>query len=310
MIEVQSLSRYYGDHRAVDDVTFSISENSVVGFLGRNGAGKTTTLKVIAGLLSASAGSVRIDGIDMADANVDFRKRIGFLPETPPLYLEMSVTDFLRHVGMLRGMSRSAVDARIPSVVKLCQLDGQEHRLIAELSHGYRKRVGIAHAIIHQPKLVILDEPISGLDPIQIVEMRKVIKGLGAESTVLVSSHNLGEISQTCGRVLVLEGGRLVADGTPHELAARFNTGTALLLTLKASREAVEAFFQGRDSVVRFDIERDDNGRVDVRVDLERDAREDLVTALVGAGFGVRRLEDARDELEEIFMDLTRGGDA
>ncbi len=310
MIEVQSLSRYYGDHRAVDDVSFSISDNSVVGFLGRNGAGKTTTLKVIAGLLSASAGSVRIDGVDMAEADVDFRKRIGFLPETPPLYLEMTVTDFLRHVGMLRGMSRGAVDARIPSVVKLCQLEGQEHRVIGELSHGYRKRVGIAHAIVHQPKLVILDEPISGLDPIQIVEMRKVIKGLGAESTVLVSSHNLGEISQTCNRVLVLEGGRLVADGSPHALAARFNTGTALLLTLKAAPDAVTAFFEGRAGVAAFSIERSDEGRCDVRVDLDRDTREDLVVALVQAGLGIRRVEDARDELEEIFMDLTRGGDA
>lgn len=310
MIEVQSLSRYYGTHRAVDDVSFSVGENTVVGFLGLNGAGKTTTLKVIAGLLTPSAGSVRIDGVDMTSASVDFRKRIGFLPETPPLYTEMSVTDFLRHVGQLRGMSGSDVDARIPEVIAKCQLAGQEHRVIDELSHGFRKRVGIAQAIIHRPKLVILDEPISGLDPIQIVEMRKVIQGLAAECTVLVSSHILGEISQTCHRILVLTDGKLVADGTEAELAQRFNTGTSLLLTLTGEEAAVRAFFEGRDGVVRHELTRAEGGRVEMRVDLTEDARESLVTDLVAAGLGLRRLEDAQDELEEIFMDLTRGGAA
>jgi ABC-2 type transport system ATP-binding protein len=310
MIEVQSLSRYYGTHRAVDDVSFSIGANTVVGFLGLNGAGKTTTLKVIAGLLTPSSGSVRIDGVDMTTASVDFRKRIGFLPETPPLYTEMTVTDFLRHVGRVRGMSGSDLDARLPDVIAKCQLSGQEDRVIDELSHGYRKRVGIAQAIIHRPKLVILDEPISGLDPIQIVEMRKVIQGLAAECTVLVSSHILGEISQTCHRILVLTDGKLVADGTEAELARRFNTGTSLLLTLVGEEAAVRSFFEGREGVVGHSITRAEDGRVELKVDLTNDAREQLVTDLVGAGLGLRRLEDAQDELEEIFMDLTRGGAA
>lgn len=310
MIEVQSLSRYYGAHRAVDDVTFSVGENTVVGFLGLNGAGKTTTLKVIAGLLTPSAGSVRIDGVDMTTASVDFRRRIGFLPETPPLYTEMSVTDFLRHVGQLRGMSGSEVAERIPEVIAKCQLEGQEHRVIDELSHGFRKRVGIAQAIIHRPKLVILDEPISGLDPIQIVEMRKVIQGLATECTVLVSSHILGEISQTCHRILVLTDGKLVADGTEAELARRFNTGTSLLLTLTADEAPVRAFFEGREGVVGHELTRVEAGRVELKVDLTSDAREQLVDDLVAAGLSIRRLEDAQDELEEIFMDLTRGGAA
>ena len=310
MIEVQSLSRYYGTHRAVDDVSFTVGENTVVGFLGLNGAGKTTTLKVIAGLLTPSAGSVRIDGVDMTGASVDFRKRIGFLPETPPLYTEMTVTDFLSHVGQLRGMSGAEVRDRIPEVIAKCQLVGQEDRVIDELSHGFRKRVGIAQAIIHRPKLVILDEPISGLDPIQIVEMRKVIRGLAAECTVLVSSHILHEISQTCHRILVLTDGKLVADGSEAELARRFNTGTSLLLTLAADEAAARAFFEGRQGVLAHELTRAENGRVELRVDLAADAREELVRDLVGAGLGLRRLEDAQDELEEIFMDLTRGGAA
>ena len=310
MTEVQSLSRYYGTHRAVDDVSFTVGENTVVGFLGLNGAGKTTTLKVIAGLLTPSAGSVRIDGVDMTGASVDFRKRIGFLPETPPLYTEMTVTDFLSHVGQLRGMSGAEVRDRIPEVIAKCQLVGQEDRVIDELSHGFRKRVGIAQAIIHRPKLVILDEPISGLDPIQIVEMRKVIRGLAAECTVLVSSHILHEISQTCHRILVLTDGKLVADGSEAELARRFNTGTSLLLTLAADEAAARAFFEGRQGVLAHELTRAENGRVELRVDLAADAREELVRDLVGAGLGLRRLEDAQDELEEIFMDLTRGGAA
>jgi ABC-2 type transport system ATP-binding protein len=310
MIEVQSLSRFYGTHRAVDDVTFSVGENTVVGFLGLNGAGKTTTLKVIAGLLTPSAGSVRIDGVDMTSASVDFRKRIGFLPETPPLYTEMTVTDFLMHVGQLRGMTRDQVNERLPDVISRCQLEGQEQRVIAELSHGFRKRVGIAQAIIHRPKLVILDEPISGLDPVQIVEMRKVVQNLATESTVLVSSHILGEISQTCNRILVLVDGRLVADGSEAELAARFNTGHALLLTLTGSEDAVKAFFEGRDDVATWSVDRVEAGRVRARVDLKTDTREAMVADLVKAGLGLRHLEDAQDELEEIFMDLTRGGKA
>jgi ABC-2 type transport system ATP-binding protein len=310
MIEVQSLSRYYGTHRAVDDVSFTIGENTVVGFLGLNGAGKTTTLKVIAGLLTPSSGAVRIDGVDMTDASVDFRKRIGFLPETPPLYTEMTVTDFLVHVGRLRGMSVAEVSDRIPDVVAKCQLSGQEDRVIDELSHGFRKRVGIAQAIIHKPKLVILDEPISGLDPIQIVEMRKVIQGLATECTVLVSSHILGEISQTCHRILVLTDGKLVADGTEAELARRFNTGTSLRLTLTGEASTAEAFFDGREGVVSHAITQSEGDRLEVEIELGTDAREQLVADLLAAGLGLRRLEDAQDELEEIFMDLTRGGAA
>lgn len=308
MIEVESLSRYYGAHRAVDDVSFAIGENTVVGFLGLNGAGKTTTLKVIAGLLTPSAGSVRIDGVEMTSASVDFRKRIGFLPETPPLYTEMTVNDFLRHVGQLRGMSDGELNARLPEVIEKCQLSGQQHRVIDELSHGFRKRVGIAQAIIHRPKLVILDEPISGLDPVQIVEMRRVIQGLATECTVLVSSHILGEISQTCNRILVLADGRLVADGTETELAQRMGAGSVVSMVLSADRAEVERVLGGLDIVAESHVDRVQNDRVYVTVNMAEDQRETLVVELCNAGIGVRQLVDARDELEEVFMDLTSGG--
>ena len=221
MIEVSHLSRFYGDHRAVDDVSFTIASNTIVGFLGLNGAGKTTTLKVIAGLLPPSAGTVSVDGEDLASAPESFRKRIGFLPETPPLYTEQTVREFLRFVGRLRGMPAAEVEQRLPEVLERCQLGGRGDWVIGQLSHGYRKRVGIAQAIIHRPTLVILDEPISGLDPVQIVEMRKVIRGLAEECTVLVSSHILSEIEQTCDRILVLQAGKLVFVGDGEALRGR-----------------------------------------------------------------------------------------
>lgn len=310
MIEVQSLSRFYGTHRAVDNVTFRVGENTVVGLLGLNGAGKTTTLKVIAGLLTPSSGTVAIDGVDLATASVDFRKQIGFLPETPPLYTEMSVTEFLRYIGRLRGMSAEAVEVRIPEVIEKAHLHGYEHRLIDELSHGYRKRVGIAQVIIHKPRLVILDEPISGLDPKQIVEMREVVRGLSTESTVLVSSHILSEVQQTCHRVLVLNNGRLVADGTPNELAGRIAGATRITFLLAGDRDAAGEVFDSLDVVTHHAFGKSESGRFQVTVDLAEDQREALVAALVQAGVGIRVMDDAHDELEEIFMGLTQGGAA
>jgi len=310
MIEVSHLSRFYGNHRAVDDVSFTIASNTIVGFLGLNGAGKTTTLKVIAGLLPPSAGTVRVDGEDLADAPESFRKRIGFLPETPPLYREQTVSEFLRFVGRLRGMSSSAVEARLPTVIQRCQLHGREDWVIDQLSHGYRKRVGIAQAIIHQPKLVILDEPISGLDPVQIVEMRKVIRGLGQECTVLVSSHILSEIEQTCDRILVLQRGKLVFVGTGEELRGRKSGATILSLTVSGTREAARAALDDQPGVKVLDVQDAGDGRLDLRLELAEDNREAVVDLLVRSSLGLRRLEEEGDELEDIFVALTKSASA
>ena len=306
MIEVQSLSRFYGSHQAVKDVTFSIAANEVVGFLGLNGAGKSTTLKVIAGLLPPSSGTVIVDGVDVSTAPTSFRARIGYLPEEPPLYTEMTVTEYLRFLGGLRGMSSSAIKARLPGVITLCQLSGQEHRVINELSHGYRKRVGIAQAIIHSPRLVILDEPISGLDPYQIVEMREVIKGLSAEATVLVSSHILSEISQTCDRILVLGAGRLVAQGTEEQLSGGGGTSVELDLTLRGDPQEIHGAMSGLPGLDTFELVPDGDDLMVAHVRLLRDEREALIAKLVGAGIGVRLVSETRSELERIFLNLTK----
>lgn len=305
MIEVQSLSRYYGSRCAVDRVSFSISSREVVGFLGLNGAGKTTTLKVLAGLILPSGGDVAVDGVDMASSPTGVRARIGFLPEDPPLYTEMTVADSLRFVGGLRGMTDAAIAVRLPGVLARTNLDDVADRVIGELSHGYRKRVGIASAIIHAPKLVILDEPISGLDPVQIVEMRAVIKGLKDECTVLVSSHILSEISQTCDRILVLNNGRLVAQGTETELAGRFHIGGSIDLSLRGEEDAARAAIEGIDGVKKIIPLGHTDGVISIRVSMASDVREAIAAALVGAGLGLRGISDAHDELEGIFLELT-----
>lgn len=306
MIEVQSLTRYFDTRCAVDNVSFSIASNEVVGFLGLNGAGKTTTLRILAGLLSPSTGTVRIDGVDLTAAPVSFRARIGYLPDDPPLYREMTVEGYLRYVGSLRGMSGAQLDARLPSVYQKTELGAVRHRVIAELSHGYKQRVGIAQAIVHGPKLVILDEPISGLDPVQIVEMRDVIRGLGAESTVLLSSHNLPEISQTCHRILVLKNGKLVAQGTEHDLARRLHAGLNLDLVLRGELGKAQQTLSAFAGLASQSVREVADGLLEANVRLSEDRREALVAALVGAGLGVRRIADAQGELEEIFLDLTR----
>jgi ABC-2 type transport system ATP-binding protein len=290
----------------VDDISFRIETHQIVGFLGLNGAGKTTTLKILAGLLLPTAGSIRIDGEDIYEAPLEMRRQIGFLPEDPPLYGEMRVRDFLVYTGRLRGMSLEAVEGAIEGVARRTALSAVLDRVINTLSHGYKKRVGIAQAIIHAPKLVILDEPISGLDPVQIVEMREVVRSLGRDCTVLISSHILSEISQTCDRILVLNEGRLVAQGSEEELAGRILEGRRLALVLRGERDALDAFLSASQQVERTDSLELRDGLLHLAVTLKGDEREAFVQALVTAGFGLRRMVDAEAELEQIFLGLTR----
>jgi ABC-2 type transport system ATP-binding protein len=291
----------------VQGVSFSIQDREIVGFLGLNGAGKTTILKMLAGLLYPSAGTIRIKGVDaVIDADA-LRARIGFLPEDPPLYTDMRVGDFLRWCGAVRGMSAADLEARLPGVLANCHLEGVSERVIDELSHGFRKRVGIAQAILHQPELVILDEPISGLDPVQIVEMRGVIRNLKSECTVLISSHILSEVHQTCDRIIVLNEGKLVAEGTEEELARRA-TGESnrISVVVRGAAATLATALASQSGVVGHTVDSESNGLVHASIELADDCRETVVAALVGAGLGIRRLENAEGELEHIFLDITK----
>ena len=305
MIEVTGLTRYYGRDAAVRDVSFTIADHEIVGFLGLNGAGKSTTLKVLAGLLLPSAGSVKIDGVDVVQAPDSLRSSIGFLPEDTPLYKDMRVGDFVAYAGQLKGMAKADVHARLDGVLARCGLSDRKDQVISELSHGYRKRVGIAQAIIHDPKLVILDEPISGLDPKQIREIREVVVGLKETCTVLISSHILSEISQTCDRILVLKDGRLVAEGSEDELAASTAGGGRFDLELRGSRADVDRVLGSFAGAVSHRVTKDEGGVVEASVVLSSDAREQLVAHIVSEGLGLRRLDESASELEEIFLNIT-----
>lgn len=305
MIQVSGLTRYYGDFAALDGVSFDVAEGEIVGLLGLNGAGKSTTLRILAGLTPPSSGTVRIDGVDTVADPGAMHARIGFLPETPPLYDDMTVADFVGYIGRLKGMSAADVASRLPSVLATAQLTDRADQVIRTLSHGYRKRVGIAQAIVHNPRLVILDEPISGLDPVQIVEMRKVIRGLAAGRAVLVSSHILSEIEATCDRILVLRGGKLVAQGTEEALTRDVRSALRVTLALK---DGAASFLSGHSAVVSVEAAGQDAHEQSFVVQLHGDAREQLVADLVAAGFGVRGLALAHDALEELFLGLNRVG--
>ena len=238
----------------------------------------------------------------------EVRRRIGFLPEEPPLYKEMTPDGYLRFVGRLKGMTAQQVDARLGKVCELTGIAEVRHQVIGTLSHGYRKRVGIAQAIVHEPQLLILDEPISGLDPQQIKEMRTMIRGLRGRHTILISSHILTEISQTCDRILMIDNGRIVASGSEDELVGQVATGEDLVLLLRGEQAALEALLTDLDSVDRFEVHGEAGGVIEVRVVLTGDVREELVGALVGAGFGLRGLRSAEQDLEQAFLSMIATG--
>ena len=242
--------------------------------------------------------------VDVVQAPDSLRARIGFLPEDAPLYTDMRVRDFVVYSGQLKGLSRDEAESRVDEVLQRCDLSDRKLQVIDTLSHGYRKRVGIAQAIIHKPSLVILDEPISGLDPVQIREIRQVIVGLKKTCTVLISSHILSEISQTCDQILVLKNGQLVASGTEDELSARLSGGGRLELEVRGEPEDVTSTLKAYDGVSKVEVHGDTNGVVTVQLHLASDDREGLVRHIVAAELGLRRLDDAEGELEEIFLNL------
>lgn len=309
MIEVKHLTRYYGTFSALNDVSFRIEEGEIIGLLGLNGAGKSTTLKILAGLITPSEGTVLFDGVDVTENPELVRSRIGYLPEDPPLYKDMTVVAFLRHIGRLKGMTSAEVDQRLSSIVGLAQLKGRENQVIGTLSHGYRKRVGIAQAVLHDPKLVVLDEPISGLDPRQIVGMREVIRGLAKGRAVIVSSHILSEISQTCDRILVINNGRLAAQGTETELAEMAGSAEHdVVLSVKGDVEKFPVWLVQHPEVKSTRALLTSRvGICKMHVVLKRpEGRNTLVADLIKADFTLWLLESPDDDLEETFLGLTR----
>ena len=313
MIEIEDLYKYYGERKAVGPLSFSIEKGEIVGLLGLNGAGKTTTLRILACDLLPSAGRVVVEGLDLFEHPHEVRSMIGYLPDTPPVYPEMTVSDYLSFAARLRGMKKEDVPAAVDRAIASTQLDSVRGDVIASLSHGYRQRVGIAQAIVHRPRLLVLDEPITGLDPVQIVEMRELLRGLRGAHTILLSSHILSEISETCDRILVIQNGQIAASGTEAELTRRLAAGSRVEVTVlgdEARALDVARAVAGVAEVTVVPTAEPSDRAVALLVEAETDVREELCRALVGAGLGVLELRRSDDELENVFLRLAADGTA
>jgi ABC-2 type transport system ATP-binding protein len=308
VIEIQALTKYYGDRKAVGPLSFSIAKGEIVGLLGLNGAGKTTTLRILACDLLPSSGSVRVDGLDVVDHPDDVRARVGYLPDHPPLYEEMTVDEYLLFAAKIRGLTGTEARRRVDEVTGQTALRGVREDVISTLSHGYKQRVGIAQAIVHKPQLLVLDEPISGLDPVQIVEMRELVRSLRHEHTTLISSHFLSEISETCDRLLVMREGEIVASGSEEELSSRVLEGGSIIVTVRGEGSQAKRLLAAIKDVRSVEVV---NGPAHakvttLKVEAERDIREDACRALVLANIGILELTRSERELESIFLTLAQ----
>jgi len=310
MIEVEHLSKVYGTTPAIQDVDFSVQAGEILGFLGPNGAGKTTTMRILTGYLPASHGTARIAGYDVHEQSLEVRQRIGYLPETPPLYLDMTVASYLMFVARLKGVSAGERRDRVKSVLKRCQLEDKESILIRKLSQGYKQRVGIAQAIIHDPPVIILDEPTVGLDPRQIIEVRKLIKSLAGEHTIILSTHILPEVSMTCDRVAIINKGRVVATNTPQNLMAQLAGGRGYELELEGNPQEVQPLLQVIPGVSLVEIIAKENGlanRSYIRIITVpgSDPGRDIAAVVIGAGLGLYEMRKTAPTLEDVFVKLT-----
>ncbi len=307
MIDVQHVTKDYATHRAVTDVTFKVDKGEVLGFLGPNGAGKTTTMRIITGYMPPTSGTVTVAGFDVFKQSVEARRRIGYLPESVPLYPEMSVGGYLDFMAKLKGVPRKERKAQVGRVMEATRTDDRADQLIGKLSRGYRQRVGLAQALLGAPDVLVLDEPTVGLDPRQITEVRQLIKGFGAEHTVILSTHILPEVSMICSRVLIVDGGQVIAEDTPENLTRRLRGGEAIQLEVRGPRAAVAAALKSVPRVTAVQVDgapRDGVAVYNVACELGVDPREELAKAIVDGGFGLLELRQAGMSLEDVFLKL------
>ena len=309
MINVRNLSKNYGDTIAVNDISFEVQTGEILGFLGPNGAGKTTTMKVLTCYMPPTSGDVSIDGLDVTEKSLDVRSRIGYLPEQNPLYYDMDVVDYLRFVAEMREIPKDRHSSRIKKMVEVCGLKDVIHRPVGELSKGYRQRVGLAQAMIHDPQLLILDEPTSGLDPNQIVEIRNLIRELGKEKTVILSTHILSEVQATCNRAIIIDRGKIVADGALNELQAAFHGLEKINLEIIAPENSCAEKLRALDHVKRVDERGTGENSLTFVLEVEKgqDLREQIFDLSVREGWKLLELHREITSLEDVFRQLTRG---
>lgn len=311
MIKVEGLSKIYGEHIAVDDISFEVKEGHIYGFLGPNGAGKSTTMNIITGYISPSAGTVEVNGYLMGKDTLKAKKSIGYLPEIPPLYPDMNVKEYLTFVAKIKGIAKSEREAEINRVMEATAITDMQKRLIKHLSKGYKQRVGIAQAILGSPKVIILDEPTVGLDPEQIIEVRTLIKSLKGDHTVILSSHILSEISATCDEVLVIANGRMVACDTTENLLKNHKNVKNIKINVKGNKEKIEEVLKGIESLeeVKFIEDKGESSVFEVSCDASKDVREDISFALSDARLLILEMSEETSSLEDIYLTLVKEAD-
>ncbi|HMD98493.1 MAG TPA: ABC transporter ATP-binding protein [Terriglobia bacterium] len=307
MIQVENVTKRYGPTLAVSDLSFEVQRGEILGFLGPNGAGKTTTMRIITGYLPPTEGRVRVAGFDVAEDPLEVKKRIGYLPELPPVYPDMTVTEYLDFVGRIKGVARGDLKKRVDEVSEKTSVTDVRDRQIGKLSKGYRQRVGLAQALIHNPDVLILDEPTAGLDPKQIIETRELIKGLAGLHTVVLSTHILPEVSKTCQRVVVINAGRIAAVGTPDELIHRLQGYETVLVTAEGPRAEIKGRLEAVTGVNLVEEHEGTETRTTFEVHAEKghDVRAELARAVVESQWNLLELKTSGLSLEDIFLKLT-----
>ena len=310
-IRVDNLSKYYGDAKAVDDISFEVHSGEILGFLGPNGAGKTTTMRVITCYLMPSSGSAQVEGMNVVDDSLEVRKLVGYLPEQNPLYPDMNVLDYLEYSAQLQGVIKPMIPRRMKEMVQIRGLGEMIHKDIGQLSKGYRQRVGLAAAMIHNPRVLVLDEPTSGLDPNQIVEIRKLIQDLGKEKTVVLSTHILPEVQATCQRVVIINRGKIVADGPIEDLQRSLHGGEKVMLEVEVtdgqSFEMISSQVRMIPAIETVSLLEERNGvkKISIATSRATDIRKDLFQLCVQKGWGLLELHREQTSLEDIFRQLT-----
>ncbi|MEQ8532133.1 MAG: ATP-binding cassette domain-containing protein [Imperialibacter sp.] len=304
-IVVENLTKKYGEQKAVNDISFKINTGEVVGFLGPNGAGKSTTMKMITCYMAPTSGDVRLDELSILNQQEDIKKKIGYLPENNPLYTDMAIVDYLRFCAEIQGVSKEKIPSRIGDMIDMCGLERERHKKINELSKGYRQRVGLAQAMIHDPEILILDEPTTGLDPNQIIEIRKLIKKLGKEKTVILSSHILSEVEATCDRILIINRGRIVADGTSDTLRSQAEGKELLTVKIEAADADVKKALLGLASVETVEPLDGKAGFFSVRSKPEVSSRKEVFDLCVSKKWYLLEMTGHETKLEDVFRELT-----
>jgi ABC-2 type transport system ATP-binding protein len=305
-IRVENLTKVYGDQKAVDDISFTIKTGEVVGFLGPNGAGKSTTMKMITCYMAATGGNIMLDDLRADQHPQQIKKKIGYLPENNPLYTEMAIIDYLKFCAEIQGIQKSEVPSRIRTMIDMCGLNVERHKKIGELSKGYRQRVGLAQAMIHDPEVLILDEPTTGLDPNQIVEIRKLIKELGKEKTVILSSHILSEVEATCDRILIINRGKIVADGSSETLRKQASGQELVNIMIEgAELAAIEKAIRGLPAVETVKELKERPGFLQVQSKPEISSRKDIFDLCVKNKWYLLEMTGIETRLEDVFRELT-----